>query len=288
MPLTGDLQYQYTDAGIVLNADPPGDFVDIERVTGLDNSPFRVTDSEREGSDGGFTDAEFEKSRQISLQGTVYSTPSAVYDFLDLLKYNFAPTKAPQPFYFTLPGGRQRVVFAKSLGCNYDWEAAMRTGTTPVKFNLVAEDPRIYDSQLQIANVPFGSTIVTGLGFPLGFSIGFGGTTGIGDGRVVTNAGNRDTPAILTISGGVVTDPVIINDANGGILPFSITLAASDALAIDLLNKTVVLNGTANRRGSLINPQWFMLEPDDNFIRYRASSGGSGSQLTVAYRNARR
>lgn len=288
MPLTDVFQYRYTDTGVLLNADPPGDFVDINRVAGLDNAPYRETYRDREGGNGGFVDAEFEKTRSISLEGTVYSTPSEIALFLDQLKENYAPGNTPQPFYFSPGGVGERLVFAKALGVKYDWTTALRTGTTPVKFELAAEDPRIYDAPLQTVIVPLGTAITTGFGFSLGFPFGFGGTTGAGDGANAFNAGSRETPAILTITGDVAVDPLIVNDSCGCSLQFGISLAATDILTIDLANKTVVLNGVANRRNALIDPQWFMLMKGDNFLRYRAASAGPGSQLTVEYRHARR
>jgi hypothetical protein len=54
---------------------------------------------------------------------------------------------------------------------------------------------------------------------------------------------------------------------------------------IDLYNRTVRLNGTASRRNTLINPDWFMLSPGDNIIRYRADSSGN-PDASISYRNA--
>jgi hypothetical protein len=286
--LSQDLTYKYTDSGVVLNSDPPGDFVDITKITGLDNATFREANRDHEGTDGGFLDAEFEKARIILASGTVYSSPTTIMSFLDQLKANFAPTTTPQPFYMLMGSVGERVVFAKSNGCSFSIDTAYRVGTADIQFKLTAEDPTIYDSQLSQVQIPLGATVNTGIGFPLGFAFGFGGVTGSGDGRGVYNGGNRPAGAILSISGGTgVVDPVIINDTTGSTLQFSgLTLSSTDVLTIDLRNKTVLLNGAASRRSALVNPQWFLLQQGTNFIRYRAASVGGGSILNVAYRNA--
>jgi hypothetical protein len=288
--LTQDLTFKYTDTGVVLNTDPPGDFIDIDRITGLDNAPYRETERDHEGVDGGFLDAEFEKSRSVTLSGTVYSTPTTIMALLDQLKENFAPTRVPQPLYLLMGSVGERVIFAKSRGCLFDITTAYRTGTTPIKFEMLAEDPIIYDSALQTAPVPLGVTVGTGIGFPLGFPFDFGAVAPGVDGVDVYNAGNRPAPATLTIAGGTgVTDPIIVNDATGSTLKFvGLTLSSTDTLVIDLRNKTVTLNGSTNRRSKLINPQWFYLAKGINHIRYRAAVTGTGSTLTVAWRNPRR
>lgn len=290
--LTQDLTFKYTDSGYVLNADidPSGVFVDIDKISGLDSAPFRTTTKDHEGTDGGFVDAEFEKARPISLSGTLYSTPSSFMAALDVLKANFAPTRTPQPLYLLMGSVGERVIFCKSQGVVCDITTGYRTGTCPIRFELIAEDPIIYDNVLNNINVPLGVQVATGLGFPLGFNIDFGAVAAGSDGLDVYNGGNRKAPAILTISGGTgVTDPTILNDANGGLLKFSgLTLSSTDTLVIDLRNRTVVLNGSANRRSRLPNPTWFLLEQGTNHIRYRAAVTGTGSILNVAWRNPRR
>src|SRR5881392_2280689 len=92
--------FQYRDNGVILNSDPvdPTDpFVDIIKVTGLDSAEYRSTERDREGQDGGFADAEFEKMRTIVLEGTVYCPTDVIESYLDSLKGNYGPVKQPEP-----------------------------------------------------------------------------------------------------------------------------------------------------------------------------------------------
>lgn len=283
MALTEDYTFKLGNSGIVLNTSPATPFVDITGVSGLDNAPYRETQRDHEGQDGGFMDAEFEKGRPIVLTGDIYATPGSVESYLDSLKANWAPSSALIPFYFKSPGISERLLFVKPLGCKYDWDTGLRIGTIPVQFKAFAEDPRLYDSTQSVASIPFAAGASTGFGFNLGFSFGFGGTSST-DGQFILNAGNRPTPLQFTINGPCDT-PTIRDDTYGHALAFNIILASGETLVIDTYYKTVKLNGINNRRGKLINPDWFFLQPGSTFIRYNAVSG-VGSSLDIRYRSA--
>jgi hypothetical protein len=278
-----DYALQLTSTGVILNDDSVSfPFVDIDKIAGLDSAPYRETIRDHEGADGGFIDAEFETGRDLSVEGTVYGVVGNIETYMDSLKSNFAPVKTPIPFYFKMPGVNQRVLFVKPRGVRYDVDIAQRTGQTPVQFLMYAEDPRIYDDNLLSVVIPFGGLATTGFGFSFGFNLSFGAVVPPA-GSNIFNGGNRPTPATLTITGPVV-NPRIVNDTNSKTLPFNITLGAADTLVIDLLNRTVVLNGTTNQRSALQTSDWFLFNPGNTFIRFGGASG-TGT-LTVSYRYA--
>jgi hypothetical protein len=273
------------NGGVVLNPDDTSllPFVDITEVQGLDTPEIRTSERDHEGVDGGFLDAEYEKMRTIILEGQLIATVDTVEPFLDSLKGNWAPRRASVPLTFALPGVNERCVFVKPLGLRYDLAEARRYGVTDIQFMCQAEDPRIYDTALQEYEIAAGLNITTGVAFPLAFDFGFGAVVSP-DGTTIINSGNRPAPAVITIPG-PVTNPIIYNDTYSNALEFEIVVGASDYLVIDLLNRTVKINGTASRRGALINPDWFYLEPGDNFLRYRAAADGA-TPASIAFRNA--
>lgn len=284
MTLTEDFTFLLGDSGIVLNTDSSGyPFVDVKSVFGLDNAPYRETRREHEGTDGGFIDAEYERGRDIILNVEVFADAEDLEDYLDDLKYNFAPSRVVMPFYFKSPGQNERLVFVKPLGCTYDWDQIRRLGQARAQLKMFAEDPRLYSSTLSTTNIPFSTGATTGFGFNLGFDFGFGATAGT-DGAFLNNEGNRPTPLQFTINGPCTT-PIIYDDTYGHSLQFDITLASGETLVIDTQYKTVRLNGSVNRRGSLVSPDWFLLEKGLTFIRYSAVSG-VGSSLDVEFRSA--
>jgi hypothetical protein len=284
--LTEELTFMLTDTGVVLNTDSIGQpFVDIEEVFGLDNAPYRETERDHEGTDGGFLDAEFEKGRPILLQGTVYANSSTMEAYLDSLKANYAPQASLVPFYVKAPGVDERVMFVKPQGCKYSWQQLRRTGRCPIQFKMFAEDPRLYKADEVTGTIPFAVGATTGFGFNLAFSFGFGAGGGGTDGEFLTNEGNRPTPVEFTIHGPCET-PAIVDDTYGHTLLFNIILATGETLVVNTQYRTVRLNGTLSRRNTLAAPDWFFLQEGSTFIRFRAISGSAPSTMDYRFRSA--
>lgn len=276
--------YRMGDTGTVLNPDAlVVPFVDLTKISGLDTPELRTTERDHEGVDGGFLDAEFEKMRTIVLEGQVITNGVSTHTFLDQLKSEWSAGQGLQPFYFQHPGVEERVVFVKSLGMRYDLDTLIRLGSCDVQFMCQAENPAIYSSNLITLPLPQGATLVGGIGFNLGFNLDFGAPVSPAYANAY-NGGNRPATAIITIPGPVDT-PRIFNDTTGNVLEFGLSLSASDTLTIDLYGRTVRLNGTASRRNTLRNPDWFMLAKGDNIIRYRADSSGN-PDASISYRYA--
>jgi len=274
-----DYEFQLNDTGEVLNGpDIATPFVDIVKVTGLDSAPYRETLRDHEGQDGGFIDAEFETGRDVILEGTAFCDITSVEPYLDNLKANFAPVTEPIPLYFKSSGVAERVIFVKPRGVKFEWETARRIGMTAIQFLMYAEDPRIYDNNLQSSVITFGGLATTGFGFPFGFNLSFGATVPP-NGTFIVVLGNRPTPGILTISG-PVTDPVIINDTDSKTLAISITLGVGDTLVLDMQNRTAILNGVTNVRGSMTQADWFLFNPGSTFIRFGGASGTAVLTIT--------
>jgi len=493
----GEYTFQLDDDGVTLNEDTALPFVDITKVAGLDSAPYRETTRDHEGTDGGFLDAEFEKGRDISLEGTIYADSDTIESYLDDLKANFAPVTSPIPFYLKAPGVDERLVFVKPRGINYDWATARRIGMTTAQFLMYAEDPRIYASALTSSTITYGGSAGLGLAFTtfldtytrttvgglgtsdsshtytltgtaadfatngstaritltaatgsvyvatidtltavnqtmfiqgltlsatptgatiigtldvrevdtnnmykvniiwttsntvqvsltkvvagvtttlvaaatvgvltssslvsvraeihegdssatgsilrakvwatgaaepststaeaaidtgvtatggfrvtavrstsntntnpimswdslqwwqgIGFSVDFGGGA-TPSGTVATNAGNRPTPVEFVITG-PIENPIITNSTNGHTLSFTITLAASETLVVNTRDRTVLLNGSSNRRNTLTNPDWFFLDPGVNQIFFGGQNGTSAT-LGISFRSA--
>lgn len=284
MALTEELTFKLGDTGVILNTDSISlPFVDITDVHGLDNAPYRETERDHEGADGGFLDAEFERGRPIILEGMIYANTGTMESYLDSLKANYAPSRTLVPFYFKAPGVAERLVLVKPQGCKYSWEQLRRTGQSRAQFKMYAEDPRLYTAGQTVVNIPFSAGATSGFGFNLDFNFGFGSSGGT-DGSFVTNAGNRSTPVEFTIYGPCDT-PTILNDTYGHTLVFNIILAVSETLVVNTQYKTVKLNGSLSRRNTLVSPDWFFLEPGQTFLRYRAVTG-VGSSVDVKFRSA--
>lgn len=279
-----DFSYRLGLTGTVLNPSSSATpFVDITKISGLDTPDLRTTERDHEGVDGGFLDAEFEKMRTIVLEGQLITNGVGTEAFLDGLKYEWAVGRGVRGFYFQHPGVAERVVYVKALGVRYDVNELRRVGSCDVQFTCQAENPSIFDSSTITLSIPQGLTVTTGFGFPLGFPFGFGAPVSPAAVNAL-NSGNRPATAVITIPG-PVDSPRIYNDTTGDVLSFGLSLAAGDSLVIDLYNRTVKLNGTASRRNTLADPNWFLLQVGDNIIRYRADSTGNPN-ASITYSNA--
>jgi hypothetical protein len=272
-PTLTDFTYQFTDAGVVLNQDAAVlPFIDVEKITGLDSAAFRTSTRDTEGIDGGIVEAEFETIRTIIIEGTIYGTPTTIFDMLDDMKGNFGPAVASQPFYFKHPSQGQRYVTCKSLGMKYDLASAIRLATTPYQIQLQAADPTIYDQALKSATGGLPPSAAQGRGYPKSYPRSYGGITESGI-IVVENEGNKPTPGIITIPGPVVL-PKITSDTDGGkFLQVNIDLGITEFLVIDLGKRTIMLNGTASRRNLLTGlSRWFQILPGVNNFRFSAQT----------------
>lgn len=279
-----EFSFRLKDDGVLLNpSNQIFPFVDVYKVSGLDSAPFRETERDHEGVDGGFLDAEFEKGRPIVIEGTALGDVETLLPLLETLKVNYQPSSVLLPFYYRAPAIGSRVLFVKPRGVRYDWDQAIRHGETPIQFQMYAEDPRQYTPILETGYVPWSQGPTNGIGFNLGFNFGFGTPAAL-DNVIISNGGNRETPAIITITG-PVTDPRIVNDTLGKTLLFEIVLGVNDTLTIDLGTKTVRLNGTSNQRGTLASPDWFLLQPGLNYFRYQGNLG-TGSSMRIQFRSA--
>jgi hypothetical protein len=287
VPTLATYQFQFGDDGVLLNNDwtNSGTFFDIQSVSGLDSASFRINEKDWEGLDGGYLDVGFEQMRTIVIEGTIYSTDSlSLESYLDDLKRDYGPTNTTTPLYFGYGGSEPRVVFCKSLGVKYSWEAARSLNSTPVQIVLKAEDPTIYSSTLKTMNISAQGLSTTGRSYDKSFNYGYGGV-GNTSSTTFTNDGNKNVGAQVVING-ICTNPRILNDTQGVYLALNLTLGAGEYVTLDLQYRTITLNGSAGRRNSLTAAsQWWLFPPGDTQLRLQADSF-TGSTATITYRDA--
>jgi hypothetical protein len=196
----------------------------------------------------------------------------SVFPLIDVLKANYAIGQTPQPLFFQQEGTTQRQVFCKSLGFNYSWTSAMRTGTTPFTISLQAEDPTIYGTQ-QYAPVGFCQTpnSVPGYNWSRAWSYTWGGAAMIGLTQL-TNNGNKYTGFLATIQGQACQNPQIICDSQNGLnVDTSLVIGSTDTLVFDFYNQSLYLNGVS-KHALVTNEGWFKLQPGVNVVRFLADS----------------
>jgi hypothetical protein len=286
-PVLDDMQFQFGDDGVPLNTDPPGPFIDISKVQGLDSATFRTSSKDTEGRDGRVVEADFESGRTIVIAGTVYgNTYAELEPFVDELKANFAPSKTYKPFYFKPPGVGQRLVYAKcTSGFRSDWDSMRRVAIAAFQVTLDAGDPIIYGADAVDWTSSLFVPPVPGFAFPFGFSFDFGEYTGAGTGSFsVTHNGNREAPFIATFTGDQAVNVGLLNEDLNSRVQTNYTLSLGDVLKIDFQYERVWLNDVP-RRGLVDREGWFLLQPNTvNHLRLVATGGTSS--VVVSTRDA--
>lgn len=292
MALTDDFTFQLGDTGFILNNPDPLAYptVDITKISGLDSAPVRSSVKDREGTDGGYVDAEFDQARTIVLSGTLYDDANNTELTLDQLKADWAPSKVPMPLSVQFPGVGQRMLWVNPIGCNYDIDQLRRLGMCSINFTAIAGDPRIYAGTASYYSQDVTDVLQTGFGFNLAFNFGFGGITPNISPALLYNAGNRTTPLNFRMYGPYI-NPHIINDTTGDEMIFDMVVTTNTSwLEVDTATHTVRFNGpfgVQNRRNTLRRPSWFDLQPGYNSIRFRVEgNGGFGTHMETRYRSA--
>jgi hypothetical protein len=175
-PALGIEEYQYLAGGRLLNGSNASlPFIDITSVDGVDAVDPRQSSANREGAHGAYITAEFQGPRTITLEGTLYASPSSLEQELDELKANFAPSSLDQPFYFGTDNGSTRMVFGKSLGLRYPKTIERGSGKVNFQIQILCQDPRTYTAG------DVTQQVLTGVS------------------NVFTVAGNRDTPLVIKL-----------------------------------------------------------------------------------------
>lgn len=146
---------------------------------------------------------------------------------------------------------------------------------------LVAPDPRKYSTALRQATAT-QAALAAGLAPPLTppFTLPAGAPAMAVS---CTNGGSFETRPVVTITGPIVA-PAVVNQVTGQVVSFSgVTLAATDVLAVDFLNKNPLLNGVY--RPADTSSSWWVMPPGTTTVQV-TGTGATGSTMTVAWRDA--
>ena len=292
MTLTTDFSFQLGNSGFILNsAGITYPTFDIDTIQGLDSAPIRTSVRDRDGTDGGYVDAEYEQARPIQIAGTLYDDASNTETTLDRLKQEWAPSRVPVPLYFQAPKIGQRMVWVKPGGCHYDIDQLRRLGMCKISFTAIAGDPRIYATTQTVKTIYVSNTIQTGFGFNLAFNFGFGGVTAGISPPLIVNSGNRPTPVLFRMYGPYF-NPHIVNTTTGDEMAFNLIVASSlDYLEVDTDARTVrffsATFGVGNFRDTLRRPSWFQLQPGTNVINFNVEGNSTtATHMDIIFRSA--
>lgn len=249
----------------------------ITNVEGLGGTPpLRIQDDNRGYLDGSWTGHDFYDERTIYIDVTVLadSTSSAAQNYLDLqaafapqsLGYYYDPTASTpasdllKELFFKLNGAPQytgdngeRVIWCRSRGLTTPIDADFTYGYIKTRIMLSAPDPRYYTNVVQSS----ASAAVT-----------------------MTNHGWATSCPTINIAS-VIRTAGYIDDNSGPIMWFS-NLTVGDELIVDLLTRTIYVNGVPSR--NVMTPSttgWLELAPNST-TTYTSNLGN----MVIQYQNA--
>jgi len=259
----------------------------ITSVEGLEALPgIRNQDDNRGYFDGMFSGRDFLGGRTIvvNLQILAGNGSSAQTNF-NFLQAALVPQQTgTTPLQFQLSSAdnlqfvnarvRARV---SAVDPNYTY------GYILAQITFFCPDPNIYDNTVQTGVMAV--TVPAGRIYNRSYNLTYGGgsQTQLVN---VTNQGWATTYPQITIQGPII-NPIIGNLTTGQSLNFNYTMVTGDVFVIDLLNRTILLNGAPARNLLLGTSNWFAAPPGTS--QYFFSGLGSiygVTNATVQWNNA--
>lgn len=283
MPVVTDFQCSYN--GLSFGAFTDVGLTEIEGLSGFDTRSLDIPKSRQNGAWAGLNlidERAFTLSLEVIAPTAPFSTVTAA------IATAFGPISDPDaqlPLEIRLPGwAESRIIMCRPTKGALPIDRRFSYHDGQFMFEMTAPDPLLYSSTLHSASAGL-PTPTAGLTFPVTFNVTFGASTG--GSMSVTNLGNYITAPLFTIAG-PVTNPTISFPASGQFMTFGIALGPSDTLTVDMANRTVLLNGTADRYNTIVTgSSWFGFPPGTWSVGVASTdSAAVAAVFTVQWRDA--
>lgn len=280
------LDYQLGIRSIVLG---PGSNYIVHTVDGLGSPEVRSSDEPKPKQHGDFYGVDTYGSRVVTIELTARGeTPvqaRVAYDAL-VAAWQLLDGEDTVSLEFKLPGTGQLAIIGRPRRlANTDQFTRLKSRRVGVTLEFYSADAAIYSATENSVAVPL-STLVGGRAYPRVYPKAYGGgTSGVEE---VSNVGNFAVWPVIRFWGGTAgsVNPSIENVTQGKTFTFADTVPAGSYVEVDMDARTVLLDGTVSRRGS-VRPgsEWFPLAPGVTSLRYSALSGDD-SYAEIIFRSA--
>jgi hypothetical protein len=281
-PASGDIGYWTGSITYGANAvqfgaqDANGTAWALLSAKGMDGAPTDGAVVQRQGDHGGYPTPQFYGPRPIELTVTASATSQAERDIARAALQAAIPVSDLATFVYNEPVPKTLQV--RRSGVIKEVSQTLFDVTFDVL--LIAPDPRKYGAATSVTVIANSQTL--GVTYPVTYPLAFPAQAPPGA-ATVTNAGNFETRPAITITGPIVA-PAVYNQTSGESISFStLTLAASDTLTLDLLNKVAYLDGSPVPAD--LWSAWWELDPGTSQIVLQGE-GGAGAQMTITYNDA--
>lgn len=257
----------------------------IQSVDGLESLPdLRTQDDNRGFNDGMFSGRDFLGGRTVTMEIFVFAGNgySAQQNF-DLLQAALIPqqTGTTALTYQLSVTDETRIVYSRVRTRRATIDKEYTFGYIRAQYSFFCPDPRYYSETLSTQSLIPTQTL--GRTYDRTYDMTYGGGA---TGTIVYNTGNTTTYPTITLNG-PITDPTISNGSTGEFITVQGTYLVTDTIVIDLLNKTITLNGSSARNLLLGTSKWFGAAPGYTTFAFSGSGYTIGTtSATVSYRSA--
>jgi hypothetical protein len=271
--------------GFVLNDPNSGNGVYLdEPVGGLSMPPIRTSQGMYSGRDGGYVGAQFYGGRVISLTGRIFSQSALAVE--NTRKAFEAAVSLPPPIILTIVTNGGSLYTLNTYVDSLDIPINRTVTEAPFSLTLIAPDPTIYDNSSTglntvVMNPVLGGGITWPITWPITWSAGTQPIT-------IINSGNVVIYPLITLTG-AMTNPTILNVTTGQFFTITgLTTSAGDVLVIDLLNRSVILNGGSVLSYVVLTSSWWPLIPGSNTIKFTTTNSSDTVTGTLSWRSGYR
>jgi len=263
--------------GYHLNDGTTGAWLDTE-VKGLELPTIRTSAGNYAGRDGGYLGSQFFSARDITLQGTVFSSNVAI---LEQTRQNLQAALVSQSVTMGITTNAGNSYTINCYLLDFQMPIKKNVFSAPFKIELLATDPTIYENNSYSLPADLAPVSNSGFVLPVTFPIDFPAAS---TPTTVTNNGNVAVYPIITLSG-VMHNPVITNTTLEQLMGVSLTTAQTDQLVINFAQRTILLNGSSVFGDMTAGSTWWQLQPGENAITLTTSSGGDTVTGTIQWQS---
>lgn len=253
----------------------------VPKLTDLDGveslTELRSGNQERGRDHGSVLGPLYAATRVITVEVTMHGSPSSLREQVDELAAATALSSLERPLVWVLPGlSTLRRAMARCIARSLPIDSAFTAGRAVAVLQFEATDPRTYGN-VEESGTTGVAEASGGLGFPHGFPHGFGSAT---PGTIaVTNNGHAAAPWTATLTGPLTSPSISLVGTDGELELAGFVLADGQTLELDSRRRTVVLEGTASRSGSLTTRKWFDLPVGSSAVQLAAGAGTGTLEL---------
>lgn len=266
--------------GLEMNGDWDNNIILTIPISGIGRTTTRVSGSDYSGRDGGYVSSQFQSRREIVLRGLAKgSTSQEAAESLSEV-YQATPLRQKLPLYIITDDGTPYFTEVFFVDMNYEAENRL---FHKFELILIAPDPNFYIVDLDNPDDGWveqtimeieGGGYVTPYVLPVVWEPSAQPT-------VIYNPTNDIVMPQIVLEGRF-TEPIVENRTTGQQIKLNVTTAPGDLIIIDMLNRSITLNG-----GSILPARvgnWWGLVEGENRIAMSTDDPADTKEGIVRYR----